>query len=182
MCQSKDLRLRLCGFSVTVCVRFWQSTKCPDDPQNLQVTYDNFHLIVLTNYQQSLMMEQGDHSCSTRTCRQQLRGLQRYDKWKIIWSCTVEQYSTLSSCLPTAGLIFSSTMKITIPLSSIPLLPARPDIWMYSPEVIYSTCNPTRHQEERHVSEWFFYTCDLYKKFTTKKKGDFKYLNVQSTD
>ncbi len=48
-----------------------------------------------------------------------------------IWSVT------FSNCLPTAGLIFSSTMKMTIPLSSIPLLPARPDIWIYSPEVIW---------------------------------------------
>ncbi len=49
----------------------------------------------------------------------------------LIWSVT------FSNCLPTAGLIFSSTMKMTIPLSSIPLLPARPDIWIYSPEEIW---------------------------------------------
>ena len=29
-------------------------------------------------------------------------------------------------------------MNITIPLSSIPLLPALPDIWMYSPDVIWT--------------------------------------------
>lgn len=45
---------------------------------------------------------------------------------------------TLSSCFPMVGLIFSSTIRITIPLSSIPLLPARPDIWMYSPEEIWT--------------------------------------------
>ena len=49
---------------------------------------------------------------------------------------SIQTQITFRSCLPTAGLIFSSTIKITIPLSSIPLLPARPDIWMYSPDVI----------------------------------------------
>ena len=37
--------------------------------------------------------------------------------------------------------IFSSIIAITIPLSSKPLLPARPLIWMYSPEVIYVNRN-----------------------------------------
>ena len=37
--------------------------------------------------------------------------------------------------LPTDGDILSSTMRMTIPLLSLPLLPARPDIWMYSPLV-----------------------------------------------
>ena len=33
---------------------------------------------------------------------------------------------TFNICLPAPGLIFSSIIKMTIPLSSIPLLPARP--------------------------------------------------------
>ena len=43
---------------------------------------------------------------------------------------------TLTMFLPAAGLIFSSTMRMTIPLSSRPRRPARPLIWMYSPDVI----------------------------------------------
>ena len=43
-------------------------------------------------------------------------------------------YGTLTIFLQAPGLIFWSTIKMTIPLSSRPLRPARPLIWIYSPE------------------------------------------------
>ena len=44
---------------------------------------------------------------------------------------------TFSKFFPTLESICSSIISITMPLSSIPRLPARPLIWIYSPEVIY---------------------------------------------
>ncbi|KAE9541179.1 hypothetical protein AGLY_004424 [Aphis glycines] len=40
--------------------------------------------------------------------------------------------------LTVSGLTFSSIINMTIPLSSKPRLPARPDICIYSPDVIYN--------------------------------------------
>ncbi len=46
---------------------------------------------------------------------------------------------TLRTVFPAPGLIFSSIIRITIPLSSRPRRPARPLIWIYSPDDIWST-------------------------------------------
>ncbi len=57
-----------------------------------------------------------------------------YVKWK---AELIASAAPFRSPRPTLGLIFSSNITIVIPLSSIPRRPALPDIWMYSPEVIW---------------------------------------------
>lgn len=55
--------------------------------------------------------------------------------WVVTFHVSRSWYLTLTICFPTDGLIFSSTISMTIPLSSIPRRPARPLICMYSPDV-----------------------------------------------
>jgi len=66
-----------------------------------------------------------------------------YNTWK-------DQIETLIICLPTDGLIFSSTISMTIPLSSRPRRPARPLIWIYSPEEIYSHRTTDTYATQTH--------------------------------
>lgn len=148
----------------------WWSTKWPDDPQREQLK-SHFWQFPLNHSNKFSAGLRGNkfHWCDSGTilvteeradsteevCKDVINDYRLHSE-KIPElvrkkQCSGYIYSTLSSCLPTAGLIFSSTMKITIPLSSMPLLPARPDIWMYSPDVIYITWKHTRHSEEIHL-------------------------------
>lgn len=65
----------------------------------------------------------------------QVESLYTCSLWVVTFHVITSWYLTLTICFPTDGLIFSSTISMTIPLSSIPRRPARPLICMYSPEV-----------------------------------------------
>ena len=68
-----------------------------------------------------------DGRCPCHNLKQQ----QQQQNWK--------QSVTLTMALPALGVMRSSTIKMTIPRSSKPRRPARPLIWMYSPDVICGT-------------------------------------------